>query len=378
MEGIGQGQVEQAASTENDEMADTSVFTIEERLVACVWVHERPKSGKTMDKIMDDFVVRFGKPSPNRKTLLTWSKKAFVTGSVLDAPRCGRPSTRVESCAAVEESIQRSPMKSTRKRSAELDIPRSTMMDYVRKDLKMKCFRPVSVNELSDGDLEKRIEACRLMLHRFRTGTDKSNVLFSDECAIYRSTRNRNVYFWAKENPHFYEEIENNPPHVMIWAGVTGKHLFGPYFFDGSVNQETYLRMLNEWLFPQLRATGLMETVTFQQDGATPHFALSVRRCLNQVFPNRWIGRGSDNAPAPLPWPPRSPDLTTPDNALWGIIKEEVRKHRYTTNDQLKEAVRAAFTTITPDLLKRMNKRTWRRINLCVENGGMHTDVLDP
>lgn len=201
--------------------------------------------------------------------------------------------------------------------------------------------------------------------------------MFSDECAIYRSSRNRNIFFWAKENPHFYEEIQGNPPHVMIWAGMTEEHLLGPYFFDGSVDQHSYLRMINTWLLPELTARGLADIITLQQDGAPPHFAVAVRTRLNELFPNRWIGRGSRDLPAPFPWPPRSPDLTTPDNALWGIIKEEVRKKRYVNNDQLKDAVRIAFQNINPVMLQRMSRRTWRRINLCIEHGGIHTDIVD-
>ncbi|PSN43030.1 hypothetical protein C0J52_06743 [Blattella germanica] len=208
-------------------------------------------------------------------------------------------------------------MKSTRKRSAELDIPRSTMQDHMRKDLHISCFRPSSVSELEQG-----VHACEILLTRFPHANDRKNVMFSDECAIYRSSRNCNVYFWAKDNPHYYEEIECNPPHFMIRAGMTSDHLLGPYF----VNQHSYLHMINMWLLPELTARGIADIVTLQQDGAPPHFAVSVRTRLNELFPNRWNGCGSRDLPAPLPWPPRSPDLTTTDNALWGVIKEEVRK----------------------------------------------------
>ena len=134
----------------------------------------------------------------------------------------------------------------------------------------------------------------------------------------------------------------------MVWAGMTQTHLFGPYFFDGSVNQNSYLHMINDWLIPQLRNAGIQKDVWFQQDGAPAHFTLAVRQRLDEVFGNRWIGRGSDNHPEPLPWPPRSPDLTTPDNALWGYINEKVRRQRYVTTDDLQNAVRAAFQTVTP------------------------------
>jgi len=82
----------------------------------------------------------------------------------------------------------------------------------MRKDLKVKAFQPVSVNELSDNDMDRQVQARQLLLQRFPKASDKKNILFTDECAIYRSSRNRNIYFWAKDNPHFFEEVENNPP----------------------------------------------------------------------------------------------------------------------------------------------------------------------
>lgn len=165
-------------------MADTSVFSVEERLVASVWVHERHNTKKTMTDILRDFAVRFAKPPPSRPTLFAWEKKAFATGSVLDAPRSGRPKTRIETCAPVAESIERSPMKSTRKRSAELGIPRSTMQDHIRKDLHVSCFRPSSVNELSDHDLEQRVRACEMLLAHFPNANDKKKCVLRRVCDL--------------------------------------------------------------------------------------------------------------------------------------------------------------------------------------------------
>ena len=66
---------------------------------------------------------RFNKAPPRRATLLDWEKRAFALGSVNDRPRSGRKTTLLETCAAVAASIERSPMKSTRKRSPELGVP---------------------------------------------------------------------------------------------------------------------------------------------------------------------------------------------------------------------------------------------------------------
>ncbi|KAJ4433194.1 hypothetical protein ANN_15451 [Periplaneta americana] len=47
------------------------------------------------------------------------------------------------------------------------------------------------------------------------------------------------------------------------------------------------------------------------------YYVTSVCEYLNEMFTQRWIGRGSPILPVPLDWPPRSPDLKTCDSALW-------------------------------------------------------------
>ena len=42
-------------------MSDISVFTVEERLIAAVWVHDRIRNDMTMEDIRSAFTERFGK-----------------------------------------------------------------------------------------------------------------------------------------------------------------------------------------------------------------------------------------------------------------------------------------------------------------------------
>ena len=114
--------------------------------------------------------------------------------------------------AAVAASIERSPKKSTRKRWSELGVPQSTMRDHIKRDLNVRPYRPTFVNELSDGDMDRRNESCCALLDTFSDAVSRSKVLFNDECAIFRSARDRNVVFWSKENPNFTQELEHNPP----------------------------------------------------------------------------------------------------------------------------------------------------------------------
>ncbi|BFZ09546.1 hypothetical protein BsWGS_12585 [Bradybaena similaris] len=111
-------------------MTDTSPYTIEERLIAAVWVHDRVLEKRTMTDVSAKFQERFKKSAPKKDILLAWEKKTLASGSVLDAPRSKRPAFRMEHVEIIQQSVSNSPKKSTRKRSAELQIPRSTLQKY--------------------------------------------------------------------------------------------------------------------------------------------------------------------------------------------------------------------------------------------------------
>ncbi|KMQ93088.1 transposable element tc3 transposase [Lasius niger] len=59
----------------------------------------------------------------------------------------------------------------------------------------------------------------------------------------------------------------------------------------------------------------MVQRMWIQQDGTPPHFARIVTNILYLTYGQRWIGRDGYVA-----WPPRSPDLTTPD-FFWGVSK---------------------------------------------------------
>jgi len=72
--------------------------------------------------------------------------------------------------------------------------------------------------------------------------------------------------------------------------------------------------MLQKFFLPELENNALVENCYFQQDGAPVHYARKVRDYLNQVFPDRWIGRRG-----PLEWAARSPDLTPCRTFFFGV-----------------------------------------------------------
>jgi len=56
-----------------------------------------------------------------------------------------------------------------------------------------------------------------------------------------------------------------------------------------------------------------LTTGNYQQDGATCHTSNGSMRGIESGFKDRIISKNF--------WPPRSPDLTTADFFLWGLLK---------------------------------------------------------
>lgn len=73
----------------------------------------------------------------------SWVRKFEATGSVLKQKPAGRPrSTRTEdTIEQVRASVQRNPGLSTRKRSAELMVSRTSLRRILLKDLKLHPYK---------------------------------------------------------------------------------------------------------------------------------------------------------------------------------------------------------------------------------------------
>ncbi|KYQ51989.1 hypothetical protein ALC60_08902, partial [Trachymyrmex zeteki] len=94
-----------------------------------------------------------------------------------------------------------------------------------------------------------------------------------------------------------------------------------PYFFDGSVNTESYCNLLMNHLPLLIEELSLnvRRDMWFQQDGASPHFSRTTLTLLNEIFRDRWIDRGSS-----VQWLPYSLDLLH----LWTIFYGGISKRK--------------------------------------------------
>lgn len=353
-------------------MVDTSPYTIPFRIQAAAWLYESDRSNKAMRIVKEKLRQNYDEEPPDGRVIQQWMNKLFESGSIIDQKRTGRPNERGDYCDAVNDSVITDPKASTRKRSEELGIPRTTMRRLLTKDLGYKPWKSVKVQFLTDQDRLLRVECCHALLEKYANERRSRNLFFSDECAFYGDGNSVNSVFWSKENPYFWEQVCQHPPSVMVWAAMSGEHLIGPFFFDGSINAHSYMEMLRTKFVPALQQLRLLYSCHFQQDGAPAHTAVVTREYLNEVFPDRWVGKFG-----PITWPARSPDLSSCDNALWGIVKPKVLARKCHTKDELKNVIREEFANFEVSTLQAIHKRTFRRFQICIDQHGKQVDPYD-
>lgn len=156
---------------------------------------------------------------------------------------------------------------------------------------------------------------------------------------------------------------------VNVWAGVIANHVIGPHYLPDNLNGDNYLEFLQTelpLLLADLPIFSEDRSFVFQHDGCPAHWRITVREYLNDAFPDSWIGRDG-----PIPWPPRSPDLTPLDFYVWGRAKELVYATEVETRDDLVQRIEAAFMTIKAEMrLRTTTVEIRRRCRACIRNSG--------
>jgi hypothetical protein len=84
---------------------------------------------------------------------------------------------------------------------------------------------------------------------------------------------------------------------------------------------------------------------------------------IESFFPDHVISKGM--------WPPKSPDLTSPDFFRWGLLKDRVYANKLHTLHDLKDNISAEIRNITEETLQRVTANMKTRVEACLfENGG--------
>jgi len=230
------------------------------------------------------------------ETIKNCHLKPSTTGSVTDARRSGRPSTSrsEENVALVRDMFTKSPRKSTRQAALESGLSRHTVLTVLKKGLNFRPRIPHYAQEPTPEDCNRRMEYGELILGWHEDCPELfENILWSDKAVFHIGgfVNRHNSHYWAVHDPEMTVERMQNRPKVSVWCGMTATKVIGPYLLRDTMNAESYLQMLEGYVWPIIYGWENIDELVFIHDGSPPHFALGVRAWLDQKFPGGWLGR---------------------------------------------------------------------------------------
>lgn len=320
----------------------------------------------------------------NRSRIYRIVRKFENRGTVTDVreKNAGRPKSvcTKENIASVEKVITETPQRSVRQVMRDLngEISKTSVHRMLKFDLKLTPYKISIMQHLKQSDIDSRLDFAHWVLEK--SASFPGCIWFSDEAHFYlnNAVNKQNFRFWGTDKPNMYAEKPLHGEKVTVWAALSSSGIIGPFFFQDSehntvtVNSERYLRLLKTKFLPALtRKERNLNSVWFQQDGATPHTAGNVIEWLNTTFGDRYISYRTQYV-----WPPHSPDLNPLDFFLWGYLKDRVYSPTPENTDMLKSAIRREMQKISEETLRAVIANFRRRMTLVIEERGRHLEHM--
>ena len=183
------------------------------------------------------------KDAPSRHVILYNFNKLENTGSVNHLPRSESiPSQkRQDAKIVIEKLIKENPSLSISKLSVAAQISYGTTRTILLDDLGLKPYRRQIVHELEPGGYEKRIRFANWCLSL--PDNDTNFIIFSDEAwfTLTETINQQNNRFWLESKPIDAIEMPLHAEKVMVWCAISVNRIFGPFFFEESIDQHIYL-----------------------------------------------------------------------------------------------------------------------------------------
>jgi len=310
---------------------------------------------------------KFGTPS--RSVIMNIVSNFEKYGSVAHVPpKQKNPGQKREMVKnQLENLVSDFPNLSIRKAASAVGVSPTLVYHIFHDDLHLKPYKFHLWHKLEDKDHGKRLNFAHWILKLPLSAFDY--LICSDEAYFYLTlpVNNQNNRQWSKSQPYIGVEAPLHDQKILVWCAISAKRIFGPYFFENTVNQHNYLEMLKNFFWPKILKTAEYEKYYFQQDSATPHKATIVQTWLKDKFGKKFIDKDL--------WPPRSPDLNPCDFYLWSHLKSMVYNPLPKTLDDLKANIEREIQKISKNNLNSTFLNFQKRCNLILSAEGGHIEI---
>lgn len=125
------------------------MWTPQQKVKCVLWLAEL----KSVTRVRRRFRLEFNVDPPTSKSILQWDRTLKATGTLI--PQTGKHSKNKineETVDRVRTAFTRSPKKSIRRGSHQLQIPKSTVHDILHKRLKLRAYKLQLLHHIQPND----------------------------------------------------------------------------------------------------------------------------------------------------------------------------------------------------------------------------------
>ena len=336
------------------------------------------KYGETKDfgTIRRAFATKFYPKHPRLVPSLQVFRRLVVrfcaTGSLQKKKPTGRKGVSDETIARVKEYFEMKETESVRNAAADLQLSYGVVHRILKKKLGWKPYRPHRTVCLSPAHIHSRLSACNFWVQFPEEWFER--IIWTDEkmFVLIQAPHRQNDRIWAPISPNKVIECKKTSgSKCMAWTGIIDGKCLPVIWIEGSLNGEEYLKILQNTLWPSVRASATRKMYWYQQDGAPCHVSSLCLDFLKSKFGDRILSRNCENH-----WPANSPDLSPMDFSFWNQASEHLRSVRPETLDDMKRAVEDFAINLDEVAIRKMCRHARKRALACIEAGGGHFEHL--
>ena len=181
--------------------------------------------------------------------------------------------------------------------------------------------------------------------------------LFADE-TVFRIGQPH--YGYSPKGVYIYRTSHKYPPQTGVWAYIDREGKGNLTFYEGSLNQYSYQKILDEFLYPTANGKYGLKRWSLVHDGATCHTANSTKQAI--LAQARRI----------IDWPAASPDLNPIEN-VWALLKRAVNRKNPSSKQELKNIIQDEWNKLDNSIVQGLARSMPARLNKLLETKGAYT-----
>jgi transposase len=293
-----------------------------------------------------------------------WVEKFERGDPIEDEKRSGRPKKLSKTKEIeVERKLTRKRRHSSRvvardlKRFKVADISYKTVQ-RTAKNRGLRSYRRGKTSKLTEKHKQDRLKFAKANKTK-----DWSAVMFSDEHRFkqFKGGNPAHDRVWARSAEDVpSKEVERWGMAMDVWGAISSLGKTELYFYEGSLDANTYQEILQQALIPA--ATKYFKDEQngweFQHDKASSHTSQSTKRFLEENDIAMVEG-----------WPTKGDDINPIEN-LWAILDERLEEKRFTTRAAMKKSILEIWKTVDNHLLGNLIESVPNRLRRIVKAKG--------